>query len=74
MRGNIECVQLLERHGQDLEQLTRSGRTPLEIAAAFGHYELVDYLLSKDCTMDTVPRPLKSVKVRATTCDYVHSQ
>jgi ankyrin repeat protein len=65
MRGNIECVQLLERYGQDLEQLTRSGRTPLEIAAAYGQGELVDYLLSKHCTMETLPKPLKHSKVTA---------
>jgi hypothetical protein len=63
VRGHIEVVQLLQRYQQDLEQRTRSGRTPLELAAAFGQGELLQYLLSKNCAIESVPRPLQPVKV-----------
>ncbi len=73
MRGNIESVELLNKHGQDLEQMTRSGRTPLHIAAAYGHDELVDYLLLKHCSMDMVLKPAKPVKVQCVLAGYDRS-
>jgi ankyrin repeat protein len=68
MKGNIECMKLLEEYGQDLEMKTRSGRTPLEIAAAYGQDEMVTYLLSEDCSMDNVPKSAKHGKVRDAGC------
>jgi ankyrin repeat protein len=68
MHSSIEVLQLLNQSGYSrnvavLELLTKSGRTPLEVAAAFGQDEMLEYLVSSDCSIDPVPKPLPHHKV-----------
>ncbi|XP_074596331.1 uncharacterized protein LOC141851486 [Brevipalpus obovatus] len=56
-QGDIEAGKLLLEMGESINTVNSDGKTPLHIAAANGHVEMVDYLLKKgaDCNCLTLP-------------------
>ena len=52
--GQLGAAKILLEFGADLEAKTPFNRTPLHLAAAQGHVELVQYFLS--CKADTSAR------------------
>ena len=48
MRGNLDCLKLLVRHGADVKLATRDGWSPMHLATWKGHRKILLYLLHRD--------------------------
>ena len=42
---NVDVARYLVRYGAELNHKDKMGRTPLHLAAAVNHYEMVDFLV-----------------------------
>lgn len=54
---NASCLWLLHRAGADINEPNHSGLSPLQIAALFGHTDLVKWLLNKNASLNVEPHP-----------------
>ncbi len=54
MRGSLEAAKLLVELGIDIDALGDMNRTPLHCAAAFGHPDIYEYLISMGARTDII--------------------
>ena len=47
MRGNLDCLKILVRHGADIKLATRDGWSPMHLATWKGHRKIFLYLLTQ---------------------------
>ena len=52
--GNLQAIQLMLDQGRDIEQKRNDGGTPLLGAAAFGHADVLEFLISKGTNFNLV--------------------
>lgn len=60
--GHFKIVKLLMKKGARVDQASRQGVTPLQLAALQGHHEVVDYLIRKGSKFEAQGNPAKSCK------------
>jgi ankyrin repeat protein len=51
--ADLQLVVMLIKHGADINCLTMYKKTPLHLAAQWGHIEIVKYLISKNANINT---------------------
>ncbi|XP_057329977.1 serine/threonine-protein phosphatase 6 regulatory ankyrin repeat subunit B-like [Microplitis mediator] len=52
--GDIKLVELRIRQGADVNDLRRNGRTPLHVAAQYGHPKIIELLVNNGARLDSV--------------------
>ena len=52
--GHLKVVELLLKHGADMEDASNNGKTPFHWACHWGHFPIVKFLASKGANISTV--------------------
>ena len=69
LSGSLESVELLLNYGADLNQQSRFGLTPLEVAAAYGHQDIVDLIYAVELSQSSSTSPVLTASEIAANVD-----